>query len=316
MKIAILSFSFLKPEHLEKLRSFGEVVEYQTTNNAQDAAERVRGAEIAIADCWDVPMDKPFFEGALDLKYVSLNSTGFNQVDIESAKAQNILISNVPDFSTEGVGEQVLGLILAVARHIPKGNQEMLKGPFQIDPSNRNQDIYQGIELKGKTLGIFGLGQIGIRVAELGNALGMRVIGTTRSEKKILNVEIVDFDMLLKTSDFLSINSAFSADMKGLFDEDAFSKMKPNAILVNTARGDFVDETALRDALQGNKLYGYGADVLTDWSTNNPLLGLERVVLTPHSAFFTQESVDRLAETIVKNVESYIQGKAINVVNA
>lgn len=314
MKIAVLSFSFLKPEHIEKLRTYGEVVEYQSTNNGSDAAERVKGVEIAIADCWDVPMDKEFLEKSSDLKYVSLNSTGFNQVDIQAAKVHGVAISNVPGFSTEGVAEQTLGLMLAVARHIPKGNQEMIKAPFQIDPANRSQDIYQGIELKGKTLGIFGLGEIGIRVAELGNALGMRVIGNTRSSKHVQGVEIVDFDILLKQSDFLSINSAFSPEMKGLFNEDAFSKMKRNTILINTARGDFVDETDLSTALKANQIYGYGADVLLDWSTNNPILGMERVVLTPHSAFFTQESVDRLADSIIANVEAYIQGKPINVV--
>ncbi|KND49255.1 MAG: D-3-phosphoglycerate dehydrogenase [Parcubacteria bacterium C7867-008] len=314
MKIAVLSFSFLKPKHLEKLRSFGEVIEYQSTNNAPDATERVKSIEIAIADCWDVPMDKTFFESSPDLKYVSLNSTGFNQVDIEAAKAHGVAISNVPGYSTEGVAEQTLGLMLAVARHIPKANQEMMKAPFQIDPANRNHDVYQGVELRGKTLGVFGLGQIGLRVAELGNALGMRVIGCTRSPKQMPNIEIVDFYTLLEESDFLAITSAFSAEMKGLFNENTFSKMKPSAILINTARGDFVEETALSNALKSNKIYGYGADVLTDWSVNNPILGMERVVLSPHSAFFTQESADRLADSVIANVEAYIQGKPINVI--
>lgn len=315
MKIAILSYSFLKPEHIAKLRTLGEVVEYQTTNNAEDAIERVKDVEVAIADCWDVPMNRHFFENAPSLKYVSLNSTGFNQVDIPASKDSGVMIANVPGFSTDSVAEHALGLMLAVARHIPASNVVMQEKPFQVDPANRANDIYKGIQLRGKTLGVFGLGQIGGRVAELGNALGMRVIGSTRTNKQVPNIEMVDFNTLLKESDVVSINSAYVPEMKDLFNREAFSKMKTGVIIVNTARGDFIDENALHEALKEEKILGYGADVLTDWSSSNPLLGHERVVLTPHSAFFTDESVNKLADTILENVESYVKGKPVNIVN-
>lgn len=315
MKIVILSFSFLKPEHIARLQTFGEVVEYESTNKAQDAIERVKGAEVVIADCWDVPMDRRFFEGSRDIKYISLNSTGFNQVDLSAAKDRGVLVANVPGFSTDTVAEHAVGLMLAVARHIPASNTIMQVKPFQVDPANRAHDAYEGSQMRGKTLGVFGLGQIGQRVAELGNMFGMQVIGTTRTAKQIPAVEIVDFDTMLKRSDFISINSAYVSEMKNLFNKEAFSKMKPSTIIVNTARGDFMDEIALRKALDNNEIYGYGADLLADWSNTNPLLGSERVVLTPHSAWFTKESVHKPADTIVKNVESYVNGNPENTIS-
>jgi glyoxylate reductase len=250
------------------------------------------------------------------LKYVSLNSTGFNQVDLVAAKEHGISIANVPGFSTDSVAEQAIGLMFATLRHIPMGDREMRKKPFQIDPANRSQDIYVGANVRGKTLGIIGLGQIGTRVAEIGRGLGMEVLAFNRTPKQVGGVRMVDLDMLLKTSDVISINAAFVDGMKNLVDEKAIGKMKPSAVLVNTARGDFVDEGVLAKALSEKRIAGYGTDVLANWTTNNPLLALENITLTPHSGFFTAESLKNMGDIIVSNIESYIAGTPQNVVNA
>ncbi len=315
MKIAILSFSFLTLEHVGRLRKLGEVVEHQSTNNEADAISRLQGAEVAIADCWDVPLNKEVFESSPSLKYVSLNSTGYNQVDLIAAKEHGVSIANVPGFSTDGVAEQAIGLMFATLRHIPMSDREMRKKPFQIDPANRTQDIYLGANIHEKTLGIIGLGQIGMRVAEMGKGLGMKVIAYNRTQKHIEGVEMVDLDTVLKTSDVISLNAAFVEEMRNLIDKSAIEKMKPSAILVNTARGDFVDEGALAKALSEKRIAGYGTDVLADWTTDNPLLALDNVTLTPHSGFFTVESLKNMADSIVANVESYAAGKPQNIVN-
>lgn len=316
MKIAILSFSFLTPDHIARLKKLGEVFEYQTTKTEEDAIERLKDVEIAVADCWDVPLNKKVLGSIPSVKYISLNSTGFNQVDIEAATENNVAIANVPGFSTEAVAEQTFALMFAVARKITMSNAQMTKEPIQVDPANRAHDIFLGTELRGKTLGIVGLGQIGSRVAEIAKAFGMRVISYNRTPKQIDGVEVVDFDTLLKNSDIVSINSAYVSEMKNMFDQDTFAKMKDGSILVNTARGEFVDEQALVNALKSGKVKGFGADVVVGWNKSNPLIGLDSVVLSPHSAFFTNESVKNMADIIVENVESYINGKPNNVINS
>lgn len=315
MKIAILSFSFLTPDHISRLKKLGEVFEYQTTKTEDEAIERLKDVEIAVADCWDVPLNKKVLGSIPSVKYISLNSTGFNQVDIEAAKENNIAIANVPGFSTEAVAEQTFALMFAVARKITMSNAQMAKEPMQVDPANRSHDVLMGTELRGKTLGVVGLGQIGSRVAEIAKAFGMKVIAYNRTVKNIDGVEMVDFETLLRSSDVISINSAYAPEMKDMFDEKAFAQMKQDSILINTARGDFVNEQALAKALKEGKLLGFGADVLTDWTNANPLLGIENVVLTPHSAFFTDESLKNMADIIVDNIESYEKGQLKNVIN-
>ena len=316
MKIAILSFSFLQPEHLDRLKKLGEVVEYQTTNTEEDAISRLEGAEIVVADCWDVPLNERVLSAASSVRYVSLNSTGYNQVDLAAASKNDISIANVPGFSTDAVAELAIGLMFSVLRGIPASDQAMHEKPFQIDPANREQDIYLGTNLRGKTLGVFGLGHIGARVAELGKGLGMNVIAYNRSPKAVEGVSMTDLDTLLASSDIISINAAFTEEHRNLIDAEVIGKMKPSAILINTARGEFVDEAALAAAIGSKRIRGYGTDVLADWSAQNPLLSLSQVVVTPHSGFFTSEALQNLADIIVGNIESYAAGTPRNIVNS
>ena len=316
MKIAILSFSFLNSGHIEKLRLLGDVVEYQSTNNEKDAIERLQGVEVAIADCWDVPLGGNVFKEANDLKYISLNSTGYDQVDLKAAKEKGIMIANVPNFSTDSVAEQTMALLFAVLRHIPQADHALREKPFQIDPANRTQDIYTGSNVRSKVFGIVGLGHIGTRAAELAQGLGMKVIAYSRSPKNIPGVEMVSLDTLLKTSDVISIHSIFVPDLKNLINKETIATMKPTTVLLNTARGEFVDEVALAEALVSKRITGYGTDVLADWSTHNPLLKLNNVAFSPHLGFFTEESLKNMADIIVQNVESYVAGTPQNVVNS
>jgi lactate dehydrogenase-like 2-hydroxyacid dehydrogenase len=315
MKIAILNESFLKKEHLAKLRQLGEVVVYDDTRDEATAIERLKGIDVAVADCWLTPLNETVFRQAPQLKYVTLNSTGYDQVNLKAAKEHNIAIANVPGFSTEGVAEHTIALLFAITRHIPRADTAMRQQPFQVDPADVENMIYLGTDLRGKTMGIVGLGQIGSRVAELARGLGMNVIAYNRTPRSAPGMEMVTLDELLAQSDVVSLNTAFGEGLANLIDGDALQKMKSSAYLINTARGGLVNDKALTYALQNKVIAGAGLDVLSDWSKDNPLLALDNVVLTPHIAYLTNESLDNMARVIVENIEGFAKGGQPNVVN-
>jgi glycerate dehydrogenase len=315
MKIAILNHCYFTPLHIQKLKELGEVTEYPNTSDEHVAIERVSGVDVAIGDCFEFPMSKNFFASAKDLKYLSLNTTGFNLVDIVAAKEHGIQISNLPGFSTEAVAEHAIGLMFAVSKHIVVGDKTMHQKPFQLNPSIRAHDRFIGTNLSGKTLGIIGLGKIGTRIAELAQGLGMKVIAYNRTQKKVAGVILDSIDEVLKKSDVLVLASAFDESLRNFITDAALRKMKPTAVIVNIARGEFIDESALVKALSEKRLAGFGADVIADWSVTNPLLTFENVILTPHMAFLTDESLKNMADIIVENVASYIAGNPKNIVN-
>lgn len=316
MKIVVLNESFFEEKHLKRLKELGDVTIYNDTDTEQKAIERLQGAEIAIADCYICPLAKPVFEASKSLRFISINSTGYDCVDISSASLGGVRVANVPGFSTEAVAEHTIGLMLAVARKIPLTNSDVRRTPFQVDPANQDQrERYLGTNLHGKTLGVVGLGNIGQRVADLAQGFGMKVIAYNRSPKSVQNVETVALDQLLKDSDFISIHLPLTPETEGILSKEKLALMKPSAILINTSRGKCIDESALYECLVSGKIASAALDVVTDWSTNNKLFTLENVVATPHSAWFTKESLTNAADIILENVESYIQGKPINLVN-
>lgn len=315
MKIVILNHCYLTDSHREKLKKLGEVVEYQSTTNEQDAIERLKGADVAVVDMYEFPINAAFFAQTKELRYICLNSTGFNLVDLKAAQEKGITVFNLPGFSTKAVAEHAIALMFTTMRNIVLGNTAMHAKPFQLNPANRAEDIYISTNIYNKTIGIIGLGKIGTRVAEMAKGLGMKVIVYNRSPKNISGVQMCSLDELYKNSDIIAITSAFAPDLKNLIDEKAIEQMKPSVFIVNIARGEFIDEEAMAKALKEKKVAGLGADVLADWSDKNPLLNLVNVVLTPHMAFLADESTKNMADTIVANVESFVNGKPINIVN-
>lgn len=315
MKIAILNRSFLSEQQIDKLKKYGEVDVYSMTETEDELIERLKGAELAVADCWDAPLSRRVFENAPSLKYLSINSTGYDLADIKAARENNVSVANVPGFSTDSVAELTLALLLAVVRRIPKSDEAMRKEPFQVDSANRAYDIYRGQNLRGKTIGIVGLGRIGQRVAEIAKAFGMEIIGYNRTPKEIDGIRMASLEELFKQSDVISLNAALGDENKDLINKETIALMKDGVYLVNTARGAMINENDLYEALKSKKIAGAGLDVVDDWSLKNPLLQLDNVVLTPHSGFFTDESLQNMTEIIVANLESYINGSPQNVVN-
>ncbi len=313
MKIVILNECYFTDEHLERLKKLAEVVVYKDTDSEGKAIERLEGVEIAIADQYYGILTRKVLMSAKQLKFIAINSTGFDQTDIEAANTKGIKISNASDFSTEAVAEHAIGLMFAVNRRLAYGDRKVREKPFEIDPANLSHTEFIGFDIRGKTLGVVGLGNIGRRVAEIGMALGVKVIGYNRTPREMAGVRNVDLQTLLKESDVVSIHLALNENTKHIISEKELSYMKPTALLINTARAAHVDGKALYGALSQKKIRGAGLDVFE--MVDSKLLELDDVVFSPHSAWFTNESIKKLADIVVDNVESFIAGNPKNLIN-
>ncbi|MBI4919278.1 3-phosphoglycerate dehydrogenase, partial [archaeon] len=277
MRIAVLNDCFFAKSHLERLKKLGKLVIYENTTNESDAIKRLSDVDIGIADCFITPLNKKVLESTNKLKLLAVNSTGYDLVDIAAAKKKGIKVSNVPNFGTDSVAEQAIALMFAVNRNIVLGDSVFRKTLLEIDPGNIEHKKFWGFNFRGKTMGVIGLGNIGTRVAELAQGLGMKVIAYNRSPKKIKGVTLMTLKEVLKLSDVVSINLALSKETQNIIGEKELNLMKHNAILINTARGKHVDTEALFKALQNKKIAGAGLDVVADINPNHPILKLDNV---------------------------------------
>jgi D-3-phosphoglycerate dehydrogenase len=239
-------------------------------------------------------------ESAKNLKVIGRQGVGLDNVDLQAAKERGIAVVNTPEALTESVAELALGLMLSLARDIPRGDKGMKEGVWL-------KGKLRQAELSGKTLGILGLGKIGARVAELCKSMGMSVIYWSRNRKLDIEEKVgliyVSFDDLFKRADILSIHLALTPETEGMVGGRELSLMKPSAFLINTARGAVVDEKALYKALKDGKLAGAGLDVFAEEPYKGRLGELPNVVLTPHVGSDTREAQLRsgvsLAEKII-----------------
>ena len=298
---------------LSVLENFGNVT-YYTETAPEQTAERIKDADIVIIN--KTLINKAEIDSAPNLKMIALFATGYNNVDIAYARSRGIDVCNAGSYSTGAVAQQVFAYILAHASRVSDYDADVKNGDwirsrlfcFFSRPTT---------ELEGKTLGIFGFGAIGKRIADIGLAFGMRVIATNRSKKEYAGVEFVDFDTLLAESDYLSVNCPLNAETTKIFNAEAFAKMKKGLYFINTARGGVLDEQALFDALETERLAGAGIDVLTfePMREDCPLLRAKNITITPHVAWAPIETRCRLLSIVASNVENFIEGHPTNVVN-
>lgn len=317
MKIVVLNECFLNEDHLKKLKKLGQVEIFENTDSEELAINRLKGAEIAIIDGFICPPTSRVLESPDNLKLIVLPHTGYFMVDLEAANKRSIKVANAPGFSKEAVAEMVVGLMFAVNRKIPLMDRDMRKSPFDSDPGSvEQQNKYWGFDIKGKTMGIIGLGRIGSTVAELALGLGMKVIANNRSPKQMGGVEMVNLDELLKRSDVVSINVPSGKDTKDIISKKKLNLMKPTAILINVDQGEQVDTEALYKVLKEKKIGGAGLDQVAGLTKEHPILKLDNVIFTPHAGSSTNESFrENLPELVVSAVEAFIKGKPINIVN-
>lgn len=314
MKIVILNKCFFSPRHVKRLRAIGPVVFYDNTSSERAAKTRLKGATVAVANGLFAPLTGRVLESARGLKLLVVNSTGFEFVDREAAARRGIAVANTPTFSTEAVAEHALALMLSCLRRIPRGDRMMRSRPFAVNPAARRHRALLGTTLRGKTLGIVGLGATGERFAELGRALGMNVLAWSRTRRARAGVRFVPLQKLLAESDVVSLHLPLTPETKHIISRKALARMKPTAILVNTARAGLVDERALFLALKKGRFAGAALDVIEKTLPRNPLLSLPEVVVSPHMAWWTQESLANQAETIVKTIEFFSRRRPANIV--
>jgi D-lactate dehydrogenase len=275
-------------------------------------------------------------EAMPSLKLVATRSTGFDHIDINKCREKGIKVSTVPHYGENTVAEHTFGLILDLARKIHRAYVRTIRGNF-------SQEGLEGFDLKGKTLGLIGCGHIGIRVVMIARGFGMNVLVCDPSHvalySELLGFDYVDLDELLARSDIISLHAPHNKSTHHLINQKTLAKMKPDAILINTARGGLVDTEALLEALNENRLGGAGLDVLEgeefikeEWQLvaktkdmgedmvrtllrNHLLLNREDVIITPHNAFNSREARMRILDTTIKNIVNYASGKPINTVD-
>lgn len=317
MKIVVLNECFLNEKKLKRLKSLGEVEIFEDTNTENQAIKRLKGAEIAIIDGFICAPTAKILNTTDKLKLIVLPHTGYFMVDLDICNKKGIKVANCPGFSKEAVAEMVIGLMFAVNRKIPLMDRDMRESPFESDPGNiEQQNKYWGFDVKGKTIGIIGLGRIGSTVASLALGLGMKVVANNRSPKTMDRVEMVSLEELLKQSDVISINITSGKDTENIISQRELSLMKPTAILLNVDQGKMVDTEAIYNALKNHKIAGAGLDQVAGLNKDHPILKLDNVVFTPHAGSSTNESFrENLPELVVSAVEGFVRGNPTNIIN-
>jgi len=245
---------------------------------------------------------------AKSLKIIGKHGVGYDNIDIPAATASGVIVTNTPLANSTSVAEHALALLLAVARRIGETERDLNRGAM------RTQKLYQGMELSGKVMGVIGLGSAGLRLARMtGQGLGMRVLGFDPYKVPWPDgiEHCTDLDPLLRQADFISIHVPLTKETTSLIGKEALPKMKPTAILVNTARGGIVDEAAVAEAVTAGRLAGAGLDVVVDepLKASHPLNGVPNIILTPHMAGVTEEAMMRMAQDSAEDILRVLKGE-------
>ena len=251
-----------------------------------------------------------------NLRFVGLFATGYNNIDTKAAKERGIVVCNVPGYSTSSVTQHTFALILHFASHADDYAASVARGDW-ANSSTFSYLSFPISELAGKTLGIFGFGTIGKSVANVAKAFGMNVIATVRHPVAFDGVEFVDKDTLFARSDYLSLHCPLTDDTKHFVNAETLAKMKPTAVIINTARGGVIEEQALTEALNRGQIRGAGIDVLDiePMRPHHPYLTAKNCYITPHVAWGSIEARTRLIDLVAENLRAFEKGEPINVVN-
>ncbi len=288
-------------------------VTYYGTVEPEEVIKTIGDADGVIVN--KININDEVMEKCKNLKYVGTFATGYNNIDIESAKKRGITVCNVPAYSTEGVAQSTIAYILYTATSLGKYISSVNNGDWK-KCNNFCYYPYFITEVAGKTLGIVGFGSIGQRVAEIAKALKMNVIVYSRT-KRDSEFEFVSLEELLKRSDWVSLHLPLTKDSENVINEETLKLMKSSAVLINTARGGLIDETALAKALKEGKLRASCHDVINcePMKDDCPLFKIENCFITPHVAWAGKETRQRLVNIAAENVKKFIEKVPQNVVN-
>ena len=319
MKIVVLDGNALNPGDIswDELKTVGDVTIYDRSP-ADDAIilERVNDAEIILSN--KTVVSKTVIQNAPNLKYIGALAAGYNTIDVAAAKEKNIIVTNVPTYGPRAVGQFAIALLLEICNRVGHHDDAVKEGRW-----SKNLDFcfwdYPLIELENKTIGIIGFGNIGICVGRIAKAMGMNVLANDlhQTEEGKTIATYTDIDTILKTSDVISLHCPLFAETTGLINKNTIAKMKDGVIIINNSRGGLIIEQDLADALNSGKIAAAGLDVVTiePIKEDNPLLTAKNCIITPHISWAATETRARLLHIAVQNLQAFIKGEPVHVVN-
>lgn len=318
MKIVILdSFTVDQGElSWDRLKEIADVETYERTS-PEDIITRCRGAEIVLTN--KVVLDASVLNMLPRLQYIGVLATGYNVVDLEVATRQNIVVTNIPAYSTQSVAQMVFSHLLNVVSRVDYYARENRNGKWakSADFCYLDHNLF---ELSNKNFGIVGLGNTGLATAQIALSFGMNVLAYTSKDEDELpdGIAKVDLDTLFSKSDVLSLHCPLTDSTKHIINEERLKQMKDTAILINTGRGPLVNDKDVAEALYSGEIAAFCADVLTTEpaTEDNPLISAPNSYITPHIAWATKEARQRLIDICIDNVQAFVDGEPQNQVNA
>lgn len=293
---------------MQRLGNYKKILAHQV--EADEVIRQTHDADILIAGPAGVKeISATLLQGLKKLKLVCLLTVGTNWVDLRAAKNLGITISTIKGANAESVAEHSWAMILDLAKRVTELHL------IAQTSHHYNVGDFKGKEVFGKTLGVIGLGEIGTKVARIGQAFQMKILGVNRSRKNIPGVKQVELDMLLKESDVIVVCTPLTAETQNLIGDKELSLMKKGAILVNCAREPIVNKEAVLAALKNEKLYGYGVetDLMVPIGKDDPYLSHSRVLVTPHNAYNTEDAERKSFDTVIANIKAFLRGTPQNV---
>lgn len=317
MKLVVLDGAGLNPGDLswEDFEQFGELTVYPRTR-PEDVVERAADAELVFTN--KVVLDDNVMSALPKLKYIGVFATGYNVVDVKAAARRGIVVTNIPAYSTNSVVQMAFAHILNIVNRVDDYATEIRGGKWTRHPDfcYWNEPLH---ELAGMTIGIVGLGNIGMKMARIALDFGMDVFALTSKNAADLpdGIQKTTLEGLLGVSDIISLHCPLTDSTREMINANTLKKMRRGAILINTGRGPLVNEADVAAALESGQLAAYGADVMVDEPphADNPLLAQPHAFLTPHNAWATVEARKRLVGIAVNNIKAFLDGCPINVVS-
>jgi glycerate dehydrogenase len=317
MHIVVLDGQTLNPGDLSwaPLEALGKVTVYERTPE-DEVVERCKDADVILTN--KAIVNATAINALPQLKYIGVTATGFNIVDVQAARERNVIVTNVPAYSTASVAQLTFSLILEHCFNVGRHAATVRDGEWA---NSKDFSYWKAplTELSGKTMGIVGLGQIGQAVARLALAFGMEVIASHKHPErdKMVGVRFTDLETCFREADVVSLHCPLNDQNKGFVNKDLLAVMKPTALLINTSRGPLINEADLAEALNSGRIAGAGLDVLSKEppAADHPLLTAKNCFVTPHIAWATTEARRRLMGVTIENVRAFVEGRVMNVVS-
>lgn len=300
------------------LEALGELKVYDRTpvDDNAEIIRRIGDADVVYTN--KTPVNKEIMDACPNLKFISVLATGYNVIDVDYAKTKGIVVSNIPTYGTDSVGQFAMALLLEICHHIGHHNNVVKEGKWEKNPDWCFWD-YPLIELAGKTIGIIGFGRIGQKTGTIAKAIGMKVLAYDNYPNEHGNAiaEYVSLDELLAASDVIALHCPLFPSTEGIINKNTIAKMKDGVIILNNSRGPLVVEQDLADALNSGKVYAAGLDVVSTEPIrgDNPLLKAKNCIITPHISWAPVEARQRIMDMSVDNLKQFLNGTPVNVVN-